>query len=1111
MHYKIQALPKVVFEQQATTLEKQLRREGWSLHQRLEAAAAITVDLHRSAPLESWHQVVAPDQPGNFDKRLAWDGLNEASAAWALDPPDGSVPQNPEWWPLLEALRQAGLDAAACVEPQLLADRGASKPFVHAWRPAATWAVQRLQHSCADLEPQLQLTEAAWLDLGEALLERFCQTADQALWELFHQRRTPGQMLLAHLGASGDGTGDPVHEAYDAFIGDLLHSGYALLLADYPVLGRLLAVVCRLWLEASEEMLRRLAASRQELALDFAIAGEARLTSIQLGLSDPHRGGRAVAILIFGDEDAARRVLYKPKDMQVDSTYQTYLHALNDASDLEPLRTLRVINRDGYGFMEWVEHRPCTSEQELGLFYINAGRTMAVLHLLGCTDCHYENLIASGDQLILIDTETLLEADPRDLISDDGDDPDAISALQTSMQGSVLRSGLLPQWLMSGAGRKLAYDISALGIQPPPAERNMPGWLGLNSDGMMAGRLTQPCQLPTSLPVGLGSPQRLTDFVDELCNGFAAQLQEAIRLKPLLQHALDGFRGQPRRLVARATRVYFTIQRQMLEPAAVRNAVVHGLKLEQLSRSFVLASEKPISWLMLRAELLQMERLDIPFFEHPIDGEELPLPDGLAPIREFMKASGLTAACRRLLTLDQNEIDFQLQLIRGAIAARHLKTSTTAVGRAGPAPAIAVGDANDLVEPEAYRQEAFRLGQELWDNAISDSKGRPEWLGLDLGADGESFHFGLIGNSLYSGGSGNALLFARLALASTGETAELWRKRAWSCFESLAELAERNSNDQLFCLVRDQPYGIAGSGGILLALQLLQRSGLQEAPALAELLIEQLRPERLLADEGIDVIGGVCGLIGPLLLAGTPRAQELAVICGDRLLSLQLDSGGWPAGMASFAKPPLTGFSHGAAGMAAALARLSHVSGEERFAKGAGKGVGYERSVFDGERGNWPDFRTSSEPSEFMLSWCHGAPGILLSRWILGAAALADEQTAAEQQSARASTLTSLEQLSSRAGEAPAHLCCGVLGLTSLLRIDAQASGQVLAAPVAAAESALIHQAQASDGYTYLSVDNGSVNLPGLYTGKAGVALALLEAGDGQRWLPAVLSAGLLG
>ena len=1100
----------VVFEQLDTALDKQLRREGWSLHQRLELAVAATDHGQPNVPLESWRQVVAPDQPANFDKRLAWDGLDPASAAWALNPPDASIPQNPDWWPLLEALRQAGRDTAICVGPQLLAERGASQPFVHAWRPAASWAVQRLQHSCADLESQLQLTEAAWLDLGEALLDRFCETADQALWELFHQRRTPGQMLLAHLGASGDGTGGPVHEAYDAFIADLLRSGYALLLADYPVLGRLLAVLCSLWLEASEEMLRRLAASRKELALVFGIAGEGRLTAIQLGLSDPHRGGRAVAILSFGDGDAARRVVYKPKDMQVDGTYQSYLQALNDTSDLEPLRTLRVINRDGYGFMEWVEHRPCTSEQEMARFYTNAGRTMAVLHLLGCTDCHYENLIASGDQLILIDTETLLEGDPRDLISDDGDNPDAMSALQTSMQGSVLRSGLLPQWLMIGAGRKLAYDISALGIQPPPPERAMPGWLGLNSDGMMAGRLKQPCELPTSLPVGLGSPQRLTDFVDELCSGFAAQLQEAIRLKPLLQHALDGFRGQPRRLVARATRLYFTIQRNMLEPAALRNAVVHGLKLEQLSRSFVLASEKPISWLMLKAELLQMERLDIPFFEHPIDGEQLPLPEGLAPIQEFMKASGLTAANRRLLTLDQVEIDFQLRLIRGAIAASHLKTSTPAVSAAGAVTVSATGDSNDVVDPEAYCQEAFRLGQELWDDAISDTKGRPEWLGIDLGADGESFHFGLIGNSLYSGGSGNALLFARLALASTGETAELWRTRAWSCFESLAELAGRNSNDQLFRLMRDQPFGITGSGGILLALQLLRRSGLQDASSLAELLIEQLRPERLLADEDVDVIGGVCGLIGPLLLAGTPKAQELAVICGERLLTLQLANGGWPAGLPSSGKPPLTGFSHGASGMAAALARLSHVGGEERFAKGALQAVGYERSVFDGERGNWPDFRSSSEPSEFMLSWCHGAPGILLSRWILVAAAMADEQTAAEHQSARASTLISLEQLSSRVSEAPAHLCCGVLGLTSLLRIDAQASGQELAAPVAAAESAVIHQARTSGSYTHFSVDNGSLNLPGLYTGKAGVALALLEAVDPQRWLPVVLSAGLL-
>jgi len=1097
----------------ARALDDRLRREGWSLHQRLEkaAAAATAGEPPAVATLEGWRQIVAPDNRANFNKRLRWDGLSEASATWALDPPPEATPADPPWWPLLEALRQAGCAAADGTTHQQLAARGGDQPFVHLWRPVAAWALESLQQRCADLEPALQLRDAAWLDLADALLERLCNTADQALWEQFNLRRTPGQMLLAHLGANGDGTGEPVHEAYDTFVAELLGSGYGLVLAEYPVLGRLLAVITDLWLEGSEEMLRRVADSRAELTTHYGIAPKAALQAIQLGLSDPHRGGRAVAILSFGEGDGARKVVYKPKDMQVDASYQAYLQALNHVSSLEPLRTLTVLNRDGYGFMEWVEHRPAGSEEELARFYVNAGRTMAVLHLLGCTDCHYENLIAAGDQMILIDTETLLEADLRDLISDDGDDPEAISALQTSLQGSVLRSGLLPQWLFVGAGRKRAFDISALGIQPPPMERAMSGWLGLNSDGMMAGRSTQPCELPTSLPVGLGEPQRLTDFVEQLCEGFALQLQEAMRLRTPLLEAMAQFSGQPRRLVARATRLYFTIQRQMLEPAALRDAVAHGLKLEQLSRSFVLASEKPLNWPMFRAELLQMERLDIPFFEHLIDGEELPLPEGLAPIPGFMKASGLAAARRRLEQLDEAEIDFQQQLIRGVIGARHIKSAPAAVGAELAQPEDGLAPAPAALNDGVYLQEAFRLGEGLWSAAIRDGKGRPEWLGLDLGADGESFHFGLIGHSLYSGAAGVASLFARLAVASSDAKAELWRRRAWSCFEGLAELAERNRNDQLFRLIRDLPYGISGSGGILLALALLQGAGLPEAGFLAERVIQQLRPERLLADEGIDLIGGVSGMVGPLLLVGSGRAQELAMVCGERLLALQLAGGGWPAGAAvSQRKPPLTGFSHGAAGMGAALARLAQASGEERFAVGVRNAVGYERSVFDAERGNWPDFRSSSEPNEFMLSWCHGAPGILLSRQVISKAGLADEHTTAEQQCARASTQAALEPLTSRAGEVAAHLCCGVLGLTSLLRVDAQGSGEPLSPAVERAESALIAQAQASGGYTFFSVDTGSLNLPGLYTGKAGVALALLEASENPSWLPALLSGGLL-
>ena len=1112
-------MPSVQNESNDADLNKRILREGWTLHQRLQVAAErvdTLVEASGVRSLESWCQMVAPDNPANFNKRLSWDGLTPACAAWAFDPPDQSIPQDPEWLPLLEALRQASRDASAGSLHQQLAERGGQQPFVHVWRPAAAWALQRLQQCCSEIEPQLLLANSAWLDLGEGLLERLCNATDQAIWELFYQRRTPGQMLLAHLGANGDGTGEPIHEAYDNFVAEMLSGGYGLLLAEFPVLGRILAMVTDLWLTGSEEMLRRLASSRSGLQVHFSIPIQAPLQKIQQGLSDPHRGGRAVAILTFAAGDDPRKVVYKPKDMRVDATYQCYLKQLNDDSSLEPLRCLRVLPCDGYGFMEWVEHRPCNTDNALVRFYRNAGRTMAVLHLLGCTDCHYENLIASDEQLVLIDTETLLEADLRDLVSDERNADDDISDLQTSMQGSVLRSGLLPQWLMAGAGRKRAFDISALGIQPPPPERKMTGWLGLNTDGMMAGSSNQACELPSSLPVGLGSPQRLTDFVDELCAGFVAQLQEAIRLRRLLLVALDNFNRQPRRLVARATRIYFAIQRQMLEPASLRNAVDHGLKVEQLSRSFLLASDKPTNWPMFAAEVLQIERFDIPFFEHLIDGEDLPLPEGLPPITQFMKSNGLTAARRRLRELEQSEIDFQEQLIRGAIAARHLIAGVTSSARGTVACSNDLAATTSLLSADDVRLEAFRLGDELWNDAIRDRKGRPEWLGMDLGADGESFHFGLIGNSLYSGGSGIAVLFARLALdaETSGDfsTASRWRDRAWSCFEGLAALAGRNSNDQVFRIMRDLPFGISGSGGTLLALQLLSKAGLSDAGALAQLLIDQVRPERLLADEGIDVIGGITGLIGPLLSADG-RGQQLALVCGERLLELQQANGGWSIGdtAANQRKPPLTGFSHGAAGMAAALAMLGQASGDTRMTTAAQRAVAYERSVFVVNQGNWPDFRISTEPNEFMLSWCHGAPGILLSRHLLRACGMADAQTSEELQFARTTTLASLEAIQSRNNEGwAAHLCCGVLGLTSLLRLDALCRATPVQPVVTTLESCIINKARSSGGYTFYTVDTGSINLPGLFTGKAGVALALLESVAGQRWMPALLSAGLL-
>jgi len=102
-----------------------------------------------------------------------------------------------------------------------------------------------------------------------------------------------------------------------------------------------------------------------------------------------------------------------------------------------------------------------------------------------------------------------------------------------------------------------------------------------------------------------------------------------------------------------------------------------------------------------------------------------------------------------------------------------------------------------------------------------------------------------------------------------------------------------------------------------------------------------------------------------------------------------------------------------------------------------------------------------------------------------------------------------LQHVLERSGNATAHLCCGVFGITSLLRFDVEQSQQPLPDEVRLAESQLISAAARNGNYSLFSIDGGSVNLPGLLTGKAGVALALLEASGHQEWVPKVLSSGL--
>lgn len=212
-------------------------------------------------------------------------------------------------------------------------------------------------------------------------------------------------------------------------------------------------------------------------------------------------------------------------------------------------------------------------------------------------------------------------------------------------------------------------------------------------------------------------------------------------------------------------------------------------------------------------------------------------------------------------------------------------------------------------------------------------------------------------------------------------------------------------------------------------------------------------------DRGLDVIAGAAGAIPVLLqLARTlalPAAYGSAVALGERLLRTARRSPegwSWGNGVNGNARD-LTGLAHGAAGYAAAFLELWAATGDQRFRYGAEQAIAYETHHFDASTGNWPDYRNSAwaelrlAPTRMhalreslrrggeapryrrsaMVAWCHGAPGIGLTR--IRAHALLHDPRYADQ--ARAAAKTTCEAL--RTGSGGYSLCHGTFGNCELL------------------------------------------------------------------------------
>lgn len=227
------------------------------------------------------------------------------------------------------------------------------------------------------------------------------------------------------------------------------------LLVEYPVMYRLISKGVNNWINNMCDLLTRFSADQNYLCSIFRDNSRSfSIIKLDGDMSDAHNGGKTVFKLTLSNN---KTIVYKPRSLKLDRYFNEVLEWYNSQCVKYPIYQPKIIDRETYGWMEFIENKKCQKESELEEYYYKIGVMLGLLYLLRTTDIHYENIIAFSANPVLIDLEALFHN--RFHILEQNTAPGKITGI---IEGSVRNVGILPNltWHSKNHG---GVDISALG------------------------------------------------------------------------------------------------------------------------------------------------------------------------------------------------------------------------------------------------------------------------------------------------------------------------------------------------------------------------------------------------------------------------------------------------------------------------------------------------------------------------------------------------------------------------------------------------------------------------------------------------------------------------
>lgn len=385
---------------------------------------------------------------------------------------------------------------------------------------------------------------------------------------------------------------------------DFTESTYPSLAVKYPVLDKMLTIIADNYSVHIQNIFSNFSKDIDLIVKTFSIKNNSTIKDIDTSLGDGHNG-ESTALVILSD---GTKLIYKPRNLDISVSYNLFIDWVNCRLDTN-LKTLKCINFEKYGWLEFINHTPVNSDAELKEYYYKSGILLAVTLLLGTKDCHCENVIASGSDPVIIDHETIIQ--PVLL--------DQPSIRTWDEQHKIPKFSVLESMLIANQDTGATLQYAGYGIKGNTETMDLemkvinPNTIDSKRDTRFVFRKL----IKENMPVYNHKPIFVNDYKESFLQGFSTAYDMFITVKEeLLSSAspVNFFDNQKIRYVWRPTFVYFRILKYMRGASFMASFEAYTSKLyELMSKAYQKEGFKKLKFI-LDSEMEQMIKGDIPFF-----------------------------------------------------------------------------------------------------------------------------------------------------------------------------------------------------------------------------------------------------------------------------------------------------------------------------------------------------------------------------------------------------------------------------------------------------------------------------------------------------------------